>query len=80
MRYILALNPLLQTLHQNKGVQILRHVEPATAYADDGTIFLNSRQDVTPTTRTLLEYSRSSDAQINIKSQKRYRSENGIYQ
>jgi hypothetical protein len=71
MLYMLALNPLLQTLYRNKGgVRILNHVESATVYVDDVTIFLNSCQDLTSTTRTLQEYSHASGAQINTAKSK----------
>jgi hypothetical protein len=52
-----------------RGVRILNHIETATAYADDVTIFLDSEQDVASITRALDEYRHMSGAHINtIKS------------
>jgi hypothetical protein len=48
----------------------LNHIKPATAYADDVTIFLNSRQDVTPVTSALTEYIYASGAYINTNTSK----------
>jgi hypothetical protein len=69
--YILAMSPLLHTLQQCKGVvHILNYTEPATAYADDVTIFLNSSQDVTALTCALREYSHASGIHINTNKSK----------
>jgi hypothetical protein len=67
---ILAMNPLLHTLQQHgRGFRILNHIETATAYVDDVTIFLDSEQDVVSITRVLNEYRHVSGAHINtIKS------------
>jgi hypothetical protein len=55
--YIIAMNNLLRTLQQHgRGVRILNHIETATAYADDVTIFLDLEQDVSSVTRALDEY------------------------
>jgi hypothetical protein len=65
------MNPLLHTLQQYKGgMHILNHIEPATVYADDVTIFLNSSQGVTPVTRALTEFSHASGAHLNTNKSK----------
>jgi hypothetical protein len=68
--YIIAMNPFLHTFQQHgREVRILKHNETATAYADDVTIFLDSKQDVASITRALDEYSYVSGTHINtIKS------------
>jgi hypothetical protein len=69
--YIFALNPLLYALQQHRsGVRILNHVEFATAYADDVTIFLDSEQDVASIKRALDEYRHVSGACINTTKSK----------
>jgi hypothetical protein len=60
----------MHTLQYKGGVHILNHTKPATAHAEDVTIFLKSSKDVTPVTRDLTEYSHASGAHINTYKSK----------